>query len=247
MAKVVEIFNKDGTVSEYLPLSARLGHFLETYPPSKGFQVIIEPCDPLGLKPGMASLLKAGIEAGREVKEITASPAMAGVIFKASLIDPEGRVLATASSYQMKVSQPKDWEIGETSARQRLLAALGFGGDVLDEDEEGDMKGQGLKFQVKKPSTKSPQPPSPAPAAKQEQKEKAEAVPEVADKKQPVEPEPPKKEEAKQEKTAASNNVPAALMRQIEHQARLKGIEPPEVKNLDEAREALKKMMAMAT
>ena len=52
-------------------------------------------------------------------------------------------MIATATAAK-RIQAYKDLEILETAARQRLLAAVGYGGDVLDEDEGRDQRDQGL-------------------------------------------------------------------------------------------------------
>jgi len=132
------------------------------------------------------------------------------VIFRAELLDAEGRMLAAASALR-PIQSYKDWEKGETAARQRLLAALGFGGEAFDEDEAGDQEDQGLRHPDR-------------PQARVEQR--------------PSEPQP-----AAQERQAVSEPIPASLLRQIEHQARLKGVEPPAVTTVAEAKAALKRLL----
>ena len=50
---------------------------------------------------------------------------------------------ATATAAKL-IQVYKDLEVLETAARQRLLAALGFGGEGLDADENLDQRDQGL-------------------------------------------------------------------------------------------------------
>jgi hypothetical protein len=211
MNESITLFTPEGDSIRYRRLSARLPEFLEAYPPRDGYRVEVRYLDPVEVKPGLKRLYEAALTAGKTPAE-AGLPALAAttVIFRAELIDAEGRMLATASALR-PIQSYKDWEKGETAARQRLLAALGFGGEVFDEDEAGDQEDQGLRRQDR-------------PQARAEQR--------------PSEPQP-----APQERPAVSEPIPASLLRQIDHQARLKGVEPPAVASAAEANAALKRLL----
>lgn len=145
--KIVTIFTPQGEAKEYVKLSSRLPDFLAQYPPSEGYQVVIDYSDTLEVKPGLKALYIAAISAGRNPKDVGLPEITSNsMVFTAKLIK-DGAVIATGSAMK-PIYQLKDWEKGETAARQRLLAALGFGGEVFDEDEDGDMADQGLKVEL---------------------------------------------------------------------------------------------------
>jgi hypothetical protein len=119
----------------YIPLSQRLPEFLETYPPSQGYGIEIEVVDMLAIKPGLRSLYEAAIKSGISFKSagLPPLPSPMAIIVRAYLTR-NGTRLASAQTYQL-IEWLKDLEIAETRARQRLVAALGFNGAVLDNDE----------------------------------------------------------------------------------------------------------------
>lgn len=254
---VVEIFNSDGSVAEYRPLSHRLPAFLDRYGPAQGYAVVVAAREALALRPGLLRLYEAAIQAGRKPDEVGLPPFTGwerDMHFQARLLDPTGRVVATASAVK-PVMQYKDHEIGETAARQRLVAALGFGGEVLDTDEAQDQKDQGL---VGRPSATTPplgvaarelpgepsdsapsRPPEPSPAsagAVVTRLPPAESVPETPPPDRMAPPQP-----------APGEPLPPALLRQIEHQARLKGLLVPTIRTAPEARQVLKQLLQRET
>lgn len=121
MAKpsTIVLFDQDGNDHDYKLLSARLEDFYQAYPPKDGWQVIMRADN--GSKFGLDGQ----------------------VVFRATLLDKKGREINSGSSC-VRPTAYKDWEKGETAARQRLLAGLGFGGEILDTDEDNDIKHQGL-------------------------------------------------------------------------------------------------------
>lgn len=213
MNESITLFTPEGDPIRYRRLSARLPEFLEAYPPRDGFRVEVRYLDPVEVKPGLKRLYEAALTAGKTPAE-AGLPALAAttVIFRAELIDAEGRMLAAASALR-PIQSYKDWEKGETAARQRLLAALGFGGEVFDEDEAGDQTDQGLL--PGQPVARS----EPGPSAH---------------------PEPPS---ADHPSRAPAEGIPGSLLRQIEHQARIKGVKPPAVTTVAEAKGALKQLL----
>lgn len=163
--KAVTIFTEDGEDRDYVPVSRRLPDFMREYPPQEGWQVRV----------GQYAPAEFGLD-------------MPGwVVCRAALFSPEGHEVNSGSSLFPVVGY-KDWEKGETAARQRLLAALGFGGDILDQDEHNDMQAQGLSvapkqqsasvrpIQSKAEEARANLPPVPKPDAKPEPKTEAEVV-----------------------------------------------------------------------
>ena len=146
MASIIELYSDSGELVQYRPLSSRIRDFLGPYGPEQGYAVTTEMVDTLSLKPGLMRLYEAAIQAGRKPEEL-GLPALglAGEtgVCRAVLTNAHGRVVATATAAK-RIQAYKDLEILETAARQRLLATLGYGGDVLDEDEHHDQRDQGL-------------------------------------------------------------------------------------------------------
>jgi len=133
-------------VVQYKRYYARIPEFLEKYPPEAGYSVEIEKTDLLSLQKGRLSLLREAINAGHKPCDV-GLPGIENdvntLVFTARLLDPQKRVIRSASA-SMKIEEHKDFEALETSANQRLLAALGFGGEVLEADENQDFLAQGL-------------------------------------------------------------------------------------------------------
>lgn len=274
MSKIVEWFTPEGEVTHYRPLSARLPAFLAVYGPERGFSVDTEIVDSLSLKPGLLKLYEIVLHAGRKPEEAGLPPlSMAGqtLVGRATLRDPAGRVLATATAAK-PIQSYKDLEVLETAARQRLLAALGFGGEVLDTDETRDQTDQGWISRPIVPAVPATRavgatpivpPPSiqdtagtpasiqdaaEAPASSQDAPvaEVAEGVmplavaagiPPVAS--PPAAPAPVAAPPVSDRDARALT----ALIRQIEQQARVRGIEPPVVTTRQEAQVALQRLM----
>jgi hypothetical protein len=293
MSKIVEWFSSEGEVVRYRPLSARLPEFLAVYGPERGFSVDTELQDPLSLKPGLSKLYEIALQAGRKPEEVGLPPLSAAaqtLVCRATLRDPAGRVLATATAAKV-IESYKDLEVLETAARQRLLAALGFGGEALDADESQDQTDQGfvprprvpvapaVQAEVRVPvmvPASSPDAAVPAsiqdvvavPASIQDTaavpasiQDTAEApassqdapVAEVAEGVMPlavaagVPPvaSPPAAPAPVAATPASDRDARAltALIRQIEQQARVRGIEPPVVTTRPEAQAALQRLL----
>jgi len=263
--KVIDIFNSDGTVSPYRLLSDRLPEFLNRYGPEQGYAIVIEAQDPLSLRPGLLRLYEAAIAAGHSPEAVGLPPPKdISMVFQAKLLDREGRMVCNASALK-PIREYKEWECAETAARQRLLAALGFGGDMLDADEAGDMSDQGLKTGLTgtapatatvttAPSapavTTAPKPPAPAvttaskppaPAAKVTASPVSPPVPPAVAPAATVVP-----ASVRTDPLAATGKAsPASVLRQLEHQAKLKGVPTPTVNSLEEAKTALQRLFKL--
>ena len=252
--KVIDIFNSNGTVSPYRLLSDRLPDFLGRYGPEQGYAIVIEAQDPLSLRPGLLRLYEAAIAAGHSPEAVGLPPLRdIAMVFQAKLLDREGRMVCNASALK-PIREYKEWECAETAARQRLLAALGFGGDVLDADESGDMGDQGLKTG---PTGTDPAaaavttaPPAPAvttapksaaPAAKVTAPPASPPVPPAVAPAATVAPAPVRTDTP----AATGKAIPASVLRQLEHQAKLKGVPTPTVNSLEEAKTALQRLFKL--
>jgi hypothetical protein len=162
--KIVLIRSEDGTVHEYVPFSERLPDFLEEYPIEQGYRVVIDHDDRLSTMPGLLDLYRDALSNGRQPNEVGLPDLLRfpQVVFTAKLIH-QGQVVRTASA-KREIVYYKDWEVGETAAYQRLLAALGFGSSDFDRDEEQDQHDQGLRLQSRS-ATAPEAPPAAAGAA----------------------------------------------------------------------------------
>lgn len=267
----IELFTPEGNVKDYKLFSARLPDFLSAYPKDQGYRVKVETTDPMSHKPGMLKLYEIAIAAGKSPLEVGLPPiAQANtVVFTASLLDKEGNVLESASALKV-ILEYKDWEKGETAARQRLIAALGFGGECFDADELSDMKDQGLQTsndaqQQQSTATSDPaakQEPESKPdqgqanevkaSATAESKVEQEATAVIDGSKTDVASSAAKTDGStasvsngsSSQENAPTEVIPARIIRQIEHQAKLKGVvEIPPYRTVKEAKTVLKDLM----
>jgi hypothetical protein len=221
----IELFTPEGICVNYHTVAERLPKFLEAYPPKEGYRVEIEATDTLAIKPGLMRLYEAALGSGKNPKDL-GLPEIPGniLVFKAKLLDPAGNVIQTASSLR-PVAKLKDYETGETAARQRLMAACGFGGEDFNNDELLDIQDQGLSLTKDASQTGAPEVKSKtAPTAPE-----AKTTVSVAD---------------QQQQGTAEETIPPAIIRQIQHHAKMKGVEPPPVRSLKEAHVALRDLMA---
>lgn len=243
--KVIEIFGDDGQVNQYRALSDRLPEFLKEYGPEKGYQVVLKVTDAVTLQAGLAALYAEALKSSLNPRDMGLPDLVGGMVFRATLLNKDGKEIANATAHRHRVSAYKDFEKGETAARQRLLAALGFGGGIFDEDEVGDMTDQGLNLQAPHTSaTPVPATTTKAPrvigAAKTE--EAATVPPPQAAVEEAPTSQPAQVQES--EPNARAESIPPAILRQIEHQAKLKGKPVPTVTSLAEARAKLKELLA---
>jgi len=136
---LLEYENDDGSRSRYLKIAARRPAFLEKYSPDKGYSEVIDPVDFCGITASRNSALNEFIRNGGTtaepseftLKKLGGAPV---VQFLAKMISPDGKIMETASSLAV-INNPKDYETGETAARGRLMAALGFGSEDFLTDE----------------------------------------------------------------------------------------------------------------
>lgn len=157
-SNVVAIFNKDGSESSYRLLSGRLPAFLEKFPPQDGWRHIRTVLEASSLTPQLAALHLAAIQSGKEPADVGLASLPRGLVFTSKLLDPQGNEVASgsATSQALDLFAPgmdsrKDYECAETAAFQRLLAALGMGGDVLEQDERQVVAGMGSRIVTSSP------------------------------------------------------------------------------------------------
>ncbi|OGU21646.1 MAG: hypothetical protein A2580_18225 [Hydrogenophilales bacterium RIFOXYD1_FULL_62_11] len=115
-----QMFTPDPLASGYdqrqvVMLPALTQAFLETYDPKEGWAVEVST-EVLNID--MHPLDRDGVQP---------SSAVPCALFKASLTDPQGRTVATASTV-WTISGPTEWEKGESNARTRLYEACGLQG-----------------------------------------------------------------------------------------------------------------------
>mgnify|MGYP001769043746 CR=1 FL=1 len=210
-----------------LPPTAPAG-FLEQFGPARGYAVETEIVDALSLQPGLLRLYEAALQAGRTPEALglpALAPAGGVLVCRATLRDDQGRVVATATAAQ-PIQGFQDLEVLETAARQRLRAALGFGGAVREAGEALDPHAQGLAV----PAVSVPA--APAPAAPKPASASAPAVAVPAALSPAPEPQAP-----------VDDAALVLLRRQLAHLAKTRGIEPPAVATKAEAHAALQALL----
>lgn len=121
---------------DYLPVAARVAWFREQHPIASGWGIHTEP-----------------IAGGREAGCAT---------YRASIVDPEGRVVATATKTEDKAGFADYEEKAETGAIGRALALCGFGTLFALELEEGEEPIADSPVERARMTEKAP--PAPAPA-----------------------------------------------------------------------------------
>lgn len=271
MQKTRQWFTPEGDAVTYRTLATRLPDFLASYGPAQGYAVTTEFMDPLTLKPGLQALYSAAMSAGHKPEAVGLPPltaALTTTICRAVLQNTQGQVLATATAAKA-IQAYKDLEILETAARQRLLAALGFGGEAFEDDEAQD----GIDQQVASQSAAGDAPrgsiavtpllPEPRPEAAPQASRTAPDSPVIAplatDVAPPIPAVPAALETAPVFRESfdvtrpepaglAATQDPAlvALGRQIAHHARLRGLSPPPFSTREEARQILRDWLTPA-
>lgn len=239
---IVALATNDGVVM-YKKLSARLPDFLREYPVKDGFKVIIRQTDTLSYQKGLLQLYETAIRAGHKPESVglPSLKEQAVIVFEASLIGKDGDTLSTATAVKV-IEEYKDWEIGETASRQRLLAALGHGGEVFDNDELTDITSRGVNVthpELQSPGTKvSPVAtgePAVIPLTRPSETTSQGAKPaegetdvgkDISSKGEPAVAESSKKK---------NENIPRSTIRQIERLAKMKKRDVPEFNGVEQA------------
>jgi hypothetical protein len=196
---VVKITTVTGEVQDYIPFAERLPLFLADYPPKDGWGVRLKSRQPYESDPTFW-------------------------MFRASLVSPEGKVVAQASSLR-RVVVFKDYEIGETASVQRLISMLGYPGDPdIFNQEALDLAQQGSDMTANDESESD----SPVPSISTAQ---VESVPANTPKASAL--------AAQADDIDASTHIPRGIVRRIEVLAKRKGVEVPPYATVAEAREAM--------
>lgn len=139
----VMITDEYGKEKPIRPISVRIEEFHRDYPP-KEFRVIFEVADELSQRPGLQKLYETLISSGRKPEEVGLPPLceVNAMVFTAKLVAKDDTVLRNPSA-QCVIEKHKDRERTETAALSRLLNQLGYGSEIIDEDELTDIRAQG--------------------------------------------------------------------------------------------------------
>lgn len=257
---MIDIFNDDGSVGEYLTVAERFPGFLAQYGPGQGYRVRAAVKDFLGIHPELKAVYQAAIAAGYKPADI-GLPSIDPTLFRfeASLLDGEGNVIAEASALRRintnidAALEARLWEGGETAALQRLMARTGHASDTLLADEMADISERGVDF---KPHGEKSAETAPDGEASPEESDRAKKstgarkprasqasaneAPATKATPAPSEKAPDAAQPAPAK--ATQGEVSEALLRQIRSLAHVRGIEPPEVHTKAQAKEALKRL-----
>jgi hypothetical protein len=207
----------------YLRYAERVPHFLKEYPPKEGYRVLTEMQDLLSLQPGRLSLLREAIAAGKKLSDL-GLPGLEDdintMVCVVKLLNAQAQIVRTASALCVLKNQ-KDFEILETAANQRLLAALGFDGSVFNADENADLQAQGVALRTTAGSQQN-------------------AVPSGAKSTAPVIQEPAAR--TGNAAPGAAAQVPPAQRRQIENLAKSLGEAAPVLNSPEDASAELRRL-----
>ncbi|MHB8697761.1 MAG: hypothetical protein ACYC9J_06955 [Sulfuricaulis sp.] len=250
---VVTLDTPSGPV-QYRKLSSRLAAFYNEYPIKEGFRVINRQADTLSYQKGMLQLYEAAVRAGHK-PEAVGLPSLkdqTAIVFEATLVGKDGDTIQNATAVKV-IEQYKDWEIGETAAYQRLLAKLGFGGEVLDDDETMDMASRGIKVAEQPSARAAPEAsstegkttvvPIVRPAEKAPQDTPVVAPESETGNNESSQPGSPKDDAVKKK----NENIPRSTLRQIDRLAKMRGTAVPEFKSVQEALEFLIKLQSQGS
>lgn len=261
MEQVIQIYNNDGTASSYKTVSARIAGFLAEYGPKHGYRISSSAMDYLSFAQGRLTLSMALANQGTlPAEEAVNLLKNARVLFTCKLINKEGDVIAEASAVK-NVIQLKDHETGETAAFQRLMAKLGHGGEVFDNDEFNDMLDQQLHTsESQKPVKSSSVTPIKVVKPKGETVKQEAAVETEAKVEVKTEAKPEQLAETKQESVPAVKQsttrsggvtkvdgtvLQVGLLRQLDSLARIKRVDRPEVTTPEQLKKELARLHAL--
>ena len=230
---VITLIDSQGQEQPYIPFGERLPLFLKDYSPQEGWAVT------------------------HNVRQAYPDRDPILWVFQATLENPEGRVVATASALR-RVSEYKDFEIGETAAYQRLITYLGYPGDpdvwgfeeadtpqaVTPEGQATAAESTPVEAVAVVPAQEAPKPEEPGVLDFPSPPEETAAASDAATAASPgtaIESPPPAPTAS-----AAPSDVPRGFVRRIEVLAKKKGLkEVPAYGNFAEAKQVLAQLQAM--
>lgn len=253
----ITIFSPSGEAVEYRTVSERLPDFQKLFPLVDGYRIIRSHRSDSEFN-CISTLWSEALKAGKNPRDLGLPVIYGmGMVFEAHLYLKE-TLIANASAYK-NVTNPKDWEAGETAAFQRLMAACGLGGTDMDMDDQYDRISSGLE---RKPDPQRNQ-------AVQKDTSKPDVVNEPShDDAQKVEPElhaqAPTQEPAIQvdpsssttptstadtrslSPSSADDAIRPQLLNQLNHAASLAGEPVPQVADNAEAKKEIKRLTRKA-
>ena len=255
MNSTIELFDgHTGEAKTYRRYSARLPEFNKQFGPGTGYRVESSICSVTDLQPARMEAIREAVVHGLKPEEFGLGKLSAMMVCTHRLFDSEGRVVCDARAAAM-VHEFKDLEVLETASHQRLMARVGFGGDIFDDDEDRDIAAVASARGAAPWTASADRQPAPQPAespgaakrphqpAEQPRQAKPAAAPEKAaetpaaggqTRPDPGPARPP-----------GTRAVPPATQRQLAQLAARAGEEPPEVSSFAEAKAELKRLSGL--
>ena len=265
MNDTVEIFDEEtGEAKTWKRYSARIPDFNEKYGPGTGYRVESSICALSELQPLRMKAITEAVANGFKPDEFGLGKLSGMMVMSHRLIDSDGNVVCDSHAAG-HVGQFKDLECLETASHQRLMARLGFGGEIFDNDEDHDF--ETVEVEVRPTRTEA----EPAAEATAESPPQAKAAPETPA--EPAQAAKPARSRKKAPKAGATPEVapvadpkvtptaqpgngttksgtpraaPPAMIRQLTQLAERVGEEPPEVTTFAEAKAQLKRLSGIA-
>ncbi|MGI9294562.1 MAG: hypothetical protein ACR2PS_11325 [Pseudomonadales bacterium] len=233
---VVDIFDPvTGEPVKYKRVSARIQAFNEQYSFDNGYRIESEMIDSLSLQPGRLALLREAIASGKGPAEVGLHDVESGLVMVCvhRLIGKDDKIVRDASAAK-RIVLNKDYEVLETASLQRLMAKLGHGGEIFDDDEDRDIDDQSLP---------APESASVAPIQAEPVSSTGAVIGEPAPSSKTTDTDTEGRNtdtDTGNQATATTNDVPPAMYRQIGNLAKRLGESPPLVATFTEAKAALK-------
>ena len=244
---------QSGEARTYRRYSARLPEFNAKFGPGTGYRVESSVCALSDLQTARMAAVTEAVSQKLRPEDFGLGALSTMMVCTHRLVDSEGHVVCDARA-AAHVQAYKDLELLETASHQRLMAKVGFGGEILDEDEDRDIAAVAEQRDAASPSAQ----PAPGPgqangktersaAPKAEPARETAAVTEKATQAQPAAPEPPQAVPDRSPAQARGERAaPPAMIRQLAQLAARVGEAPPEVSSFAEAKAELKRLSERA-
>ena len=255
MNSTIEFFDgHTGEAKTYRRYSARLPEFNKKFGPGTGYRVKSSICSVTDLQPARMEAIREAVVHGRKPEEFGLGKLSALMVCTHRLLDSEGRVVCDARAAAL-VHEFKDLEVLETASHQRLLARVGFGGDIFDDDEDREIAAVASARGAARQTASADRQPAPQPAersraarprrkpAEKPRQAKAAAAPEKA-------AETPAaggqtKPDPGPGRSPDTRAVPPATLRQLAQLAARAGEQLPEVSSFAEAKAELRRLSGL--
>ncbi len=258
-----------GDTKTYKRYSARLPEFNAKFGPGTGYRVESAIQALTEFQPRRMAAITEAVRAGQKPDDFGLGKLGGLMVCTHRLIDSEGRVVCDARA-AAAVQQYKDLEVLETASHQRLMARVGFGGDIFDDDEDRDIQAvadardaapakaetaqaEGRAQSRSEPKAKPAKRARPVRPAKPRKRGKPAAAAETAHEASQTTPEAaagpangPAEAASRPDGSEADRPAPAAMIRQLEQLANRVGEDPPEVASFAEAKAQLKRLSVKA-